>query len=330
MFPSAIAACSWMAAACCVIPMRPVIPSAQLPNARQTESRPKDFAPGVRIDWQRRTVEADARVVMRSGPLELLACRPRSKEHESVLATSAAARNIYLAMGLIGLSQGSPVRYDPSRDRYYPPAGDKLSLRVRFRHDNLTYGIPAEDWLVESKTGKPPKGLAWVFSGSRNLEDGRFAADSEGTVICVVDFDTALISVGELHSPDNEALWLSANTGAIPPIGTECTLLICAASAEKNEIQLSIEENGVLMRNGHAMTAETLRELVGFLENNPDVSRTPHTLILSPRKGVTSEATASVVTRLREAGLDQLTIEIQPHPSTPLFPVNDPKRDRRD
>src|ERR1043166_8218583 len=46
-------------------------------------SRP--FQPGVRIDWEQKAVEIDARVVLREGPLELFACSPQTKEHESIL-----------------------------------------------------------------------------------------------------------------------------------------------------------------------------------------------------------------------------------------------------
>lgn len=63
------------------------------------------------------------------------------------------------------------------------------------------------------------------------MEEGRFGADVEGTVVCVVDFDTALIGVGGLHSADDEQLWLRANPKTIPPRGTKCRLIIAAAEA---------------------------------------------------------------------------------------------------
>ncbi|UCE61208.1 MAG: hypothetical protein JSU63_05560, partial [Phycisphaerales bacterium] len=68
----------------------------------EATSQPRQFAPGVKIDWQRRVVEVDASVVLREGPLELLACSPQTREHESILAVRARPLHIYQAMGLIG------------------------------------------------------------------------------------------------------------------------------------------------------------------------------------------------------------------------------------
>jgi hypothetical protein len=208
----------------------PAPPVPERPT-RVTDS-PQKFAPGVRIDWRRRVVEVDAVVVLRKGPLELLACSPKTREYESILAVSARPMHIFQAMGLIGLEPGSPVRYDDKRDRWPAPKGEALQLRVRYRQDDAERTVPVERWLLDVKHGRPPESLKWVFAGSRTLKSGRFGADVDGTVVCVVDFETALIAPGARHSADNEALWLAANTRAIPPTGTTCTLLIRSAKAE--------------------------------------------------------------------------------------------------
>ena len=77
----------------------------------------RTYAPGVRIDWTRGVIELDARVVLREGLLELFACSPRTREHESIFVVPAQPRRIYEALGLIGMEPGSPVRYDPERDK---------------------------------------------------------------------------------------------------------------------------------------------------------------------------------------------------------------------
>ena len=152
------------------------------------------------------------------------------------LATKASVQarptHIYQAMGLIGLEPGSPVRYDEIEDRWFAPTGELLQLRVRHSDNGTERTIPVERWLVDVKRGHPPELLRWVFAGSRTLKSGRFGADVDGTVVCVVDFETALIAPGARHSADNEALWLAANTKAIPPTGTTCTLRIRSAKSE--------------------------------------------------------------------------------------------------
>ena len=192
----------------------------------------KNFAPGVRIDWPRKAVEVEARVVLREGPLELVLCTVGSKEHESILATAAKPRDIFQAMGLIGLEPGKPVRWDESGKKLLPPEGQKLSLNVHYTADGREVSHPVEKWLMTG-AGKPVQAaLTWVFSGSRVGDEGRLGADAEGTIICVVDFETAVISVGGLHAADDEQLWLRANPQTIPDRGAACRLTIAAVAVE--------------------------------------------------------------------------------------------------
>ena len=90
------------------------------------------------------------------------------------------------------------------------------------KHDDT---MPIERWL-QTSDGDPVDDIHWVFAGSRILDDNRLGAEADGTIICVVDFDTALIAVGQLHSASNDALWLMANPKTIPPVGTPCSLII--------------------------------------------------------------------------------------------------------
>jgi hypothetical protein len=191
----------------------------------------KSFAPGVRIDWKSRMIEVDARVVFRDGPLELFACSPQTREHESVLSVNARPWHIFQAMGLIGLEPGTPVTHNAATDQWHPPRGERIRLAVRYSEGSRLRTVPAERWLRQTESGKTPEGIDWVFAGSRTWSDGRFGADIDGSVACVVDFETALIAVGDLHTADNELLWLEANTAEIPPIGTRCTLLISAGGS---------------------------------------------------------------------------------------------------
>jgi hypothetical protein len=190
------------------------------------ESGLKQYAPGLKIDWSNRRVEIESKVILRKGPLELLACSPQTREHESILVIRPKPLQVYEALGLIGLTPGAPVRYDEAEDRWLPPSGDAVTIHLHYRDDRGAHEVPAAQWLRTTKEEKPPLDMTWVFAGSRKLPDGRFVADLDGTVICLVDFDSALIAVGALHSADNEVLWLEANTEEIPPLETPCTIVI--------------------------------------------------------------------------------------------------------
>jgi len=208
------------------------------------------FAAGVVIDWRVPLVELDARVVLREGPLELLACSPGTREHESILQVPAKPFHIFQAMGLIGLKPGQPVHYDAKKKSWLAASGDALSLRIEYDTSVGRCAVPCQWWFVDLKgqqfTGKMPvlQPINWVFAGSHTYEGKRFGADMEGTIACVVDFDSALIAVGARHSADNDQLWLGARPSAIPPIGTACKLLISAAT--KTNVEVNINPMGKL------------------------------------------------------------------------------------
>jgi hypothetical protein len=265
----------------------------------------KEFAPGVRINWPERTVELEAAVVLRDGPLELLACSPHTREHESILSIRARPLHVFQAMGLIGLRPGSPLRYDEKRDRWLPPTGEVLRLRVRYTDKEAERTVPAERWLVDLEHRRPVKELKWVFAGSRTFESGRFGADLDGTVVCVVDFDTALITVGALHSSDNALLWLAANTEVIPPVGTPCKLLI--GGAAPTTIRIEVDAKGVIRHKGAAVSVAELSRIVdGKAEDSP-----PKLIEITPTGAASDETIASTIENLVGAGVDRGSIKVR-------------------
>ncbi len=267
----------------------------------------KEFQPGVSIDWTHKTVEVGAKVVLKGGSIELLACSARTKEHESILVVKPRPLHVMQAMGLVGLEPGSPTRFDAEKQQGTVPTGERLSLFVRFRDGDVEYTAPVEYWLREVKSGKSADPLPWVYSGSRNLGDGRFAADVDGTVAAVVDFSTSLISIGALHSADNEGLWLEANTEAIPPIGTDCTLLIRGEKISRKVVRLTLDVEGKPRLGELSLSME---QVLNRLKEPPaDGSATS----LEVDAGASAPAhIASFVRSLVESGIDRRRIEIRP------------------
>ncbi|UCC31049.1 MAG: hypothetical protein JSU86_01990 [Phycisphaerales bacterium] len=263
------------------------------------------FAPGVRIDWERRVVEVDAEIVLRKGPLELLACSSHTREHESILVVRARPMNIFQAMGLIGLQPGSPVRYDEEQGRWLAPVGEPVEIKVRYREGENVRTVPVRKWLMDVQRRRPPERISWVFSGSQTFENGRFGADVDGTVVCVVDFDTALITVGALHSADNELLWLEANTEAIPPVGTPCTLLI--RSAAERTIEVKVAADGTLRRRDVPVSIPDLARAVRREKRDAAAI----TVLLQVVPGVPTAKIRPVVDSLVRAGIDRAWIKIE-------------------
>jgi len=318
--------------------------------AQQPTSPPKSpdgvrpFAEGVRIDWPHLMVEMDAEVVLREGPLELFACSPQTREHESILTVSARPLHIYQAMGLIGLTPGKPLRFDEAAKRWEGPTGDRVELRVRYTDESgRTITAYPENWVATAKPQALELTLHWVFAGSTNLSPtspnppsagggderggegstARFAADADGTIACLVDFESALIALEARHSADNEQLWLIANTAAIPPRGTKCTLLI--RSAHRPPVEVDLVDELTVRYKDQSLGAEQLAKL---LRPSPDENR-PARLVIHPTADVSDETAAGFVQRFRESFGGQLVIETRRalQPGDPLPKPNDAPAD---
>lgn len=214
---------------------RPAPPPVQTSKTGRVE-----YAPHIVIDWTAGQVEVESRVGLREGTLELLICSEQTKEHESVLVTAARPRQIYEAMGLLGLEPGNPMQYDPQTAQYTPAAGAPLALEIRYAVKDAGKTVAAHEWLAATDSLKAIAPPSWIFCGSR-VEEDRYLADGDGTIACVVDFDTALIGMAKRHTASDENLWLVANTPAIPAKDTPCTLVIRALETAPMIVRLTPE-----------------------------------------------------------------------------------------
>jgi len=195
------------------------------------------YKPGITLNYEALQVEVDAQVILRQGELELLlwAESPTPKGHETILATKTKPSDIYEALGLMGLTPGSPPWFDFEKSVAHAAKGDAIEVRVRYQRDSQPIEHNICDWVTNKAREAPMERRDWVFCGSRREENGRFAADFEGTVITVVDFPSSLLSLAESHSESNAELWLVANAERIPEIDTPVTVILRAVAIDSDE-----------------------------------------------------------------------------------------------
>ncbi len=247
-----------------------LLPARAAPPAQTADPEPgaaaaRQFMPGVRINWQARAVEVDGTVVLRDGMLELFACLPQTREHESVIRLAGRARDIYQALGLLGVEPGHPPRWDPVAEQVIPAAGPRLLLEVRYPQGGELRTREIHEWLWNGRDDRPAPPVQWVYSGSILADDGSLAADAEGTVVCVVDFDAALIAMPQSYSADNAALWLRPWAERIPPEGTAVVLIIRPLPDDQRTVRLGRYgriwyENQPMTRLALALTLEAERQ----------------------------------------------------------------------
>lgn len=181
--------------------------------------------PALSVDLDRRRVVIEAEVVFRSGPLELVLCPRKTKEHESILAADVPPKLVQLALLMIGARPGRPAEFQP----YKPPLGEPLSISVEYDEAGEKRVVDLREWVRDGRT-KKPLGADFVFAGSRfhkppGVEKAIWLGD-DGDVICVANFPGSVIDIAIPSSTDNSQLVFEAFTEKIPPLGTKVRVTI--------------------------------------------------------------------------------------------------------
>jgi hypothetical protein len=208
-------------------------------EARQLPSKNKTIAPPavdnghpnrvpagknvwLEIDGKQRRVVFNAYVCLREGLLEQLLCRKNTKEHEAILAADVDARDIHRALLITGAKEGSTVRYEP---KFQPPTGTAIRVTLRYEHDGKAVTVPARDWVRNRQTRKALD-HDWVFAGSifatnpLDKDQPPLYGANGGDVICVSNFEDAMLDLPINSSKDNSELEFEAWTDRIPPLET--------------------------------------------------------------------------------------------------------------
>lgn len=175
------------------------------------------------------------------GSLELFACTGRiakdifgnimpngPKTHESVVVIDITPHLLHAALLAAEAEPGRPAVFSP---KFEPPTGEEIAVLVRWKaKDGTIQEKQAGEWIVDEKTGKHFD-EPFVFTGSMfmvNAENGkrRYMADTDGELICVSNFPSAVMDIPiESSSSDLDRLYM-ANEKAVPERGTPVTLIL--------------------------------------------------------------------------------------------------------
>jgi hypothetical protein len=222
----------WALAAVVVAVGHSMTPASQPAASPSQQSTPKKVPIGknvwLEVEGSKRRVVFNAYVCFREGPLEQLLCRKNTKEHEAILAADIDARDIHRALLLTGAKEGSPVRYQP---KFQAPSGSAIRVTLRFEDNGKVKTVAAQQWVRDRQSRKELE-YDWVFAGSVFLDNvfekggpPLYAANG-GDVICVSNFEDAMLDLPINSSKDNSDLEFEAWTDRIPPLDTKVVVIL--------------------------------------------------------------------------------------------------------
>jgi len=214
------------------------------PNAKTAGFR--EVFPHVRVDLAAKMVEFDAKTSPLLIPdanaplmfLEAIACMPDTREHESLLVSTARPSHVHAALLLIGLQPGEPGKWKMENDQLVPvdASGPRLNVEFEWADEDAPHErhrIDPLDWvtntdgrsslrtMIEGETRARP---GWVFAGSIMVKTPHdreiYAADEAGTVMGLATFGGEMIAWSRTISPDagvDVPEWI-ADFNPTPPI----------------------------------------------------------------------------------------------------------------
>lgn len=191
--------------------------------------------PHVEFDAAKKQVRVECEMLAVDAPLEFFCCVKGTNDYEAMVRSEVKPSNLHLALLAIGLKPGQPLQYSEATKRWIPPQGPPLQIMMEYQKDGKTVSVPAWTWMRDVKTKKTAPPFTWVFTGSRIMENGNYAADSTGYLVSIVNFDLTVIDVPQLASSSNDLLEWERNPDTTPKAGAKVTMVIEPAGAEHHE-----------------------------------------------------------------------------------------------
>jgi hypothetical protein len=166
------------------------------------------------IDTEKRELTLNGVVNQDSGMIELVACAPGGKTHESVFVWDVVPYHLQVALLLLGLKNGKSVSVQGDTTL---PIGDSVYVYVSWKEQGRTIEHRAEDVVFDILKNKPMEHTAWIFAGSKLIE-GKFMADVEKSLMTTYR-DPFTILDNPLRGGTDDTIY-RVNTNVVPKKGS--------------------------------------------------------------------------------------------------------------
>ena len=240
---------NWVMLLCFLL--APIAQAAEdAPPAEPPASREPVKLPGLVIDVEHHRVDVDAKVTLRHGLLELVACTTDTKEHESIVMVQAVPMHIHAGLLMLGAKNGNPAMVKPANEEktrwiHLPPRGDKVKVSlvikdekgkpvarpiadfIRRSRENPDSANDAGEQKDDEKKKESPFDI-FIFAGSQVRVDDegnkRYLADEQGHVVSLSTFGDEVLCLPSRYSNENTALIWEVDPTHLPKVGTKVTL----------------------------------------------------------------------------------------------------------
>lgn len=293
------------------------------PDQADGEAR-RDPFPNIHLDKARRRIYVNCTSLQPGQPLELIACSPHGREHESVVVALARPSHIHLTLLAAGFASGHPIGYDEKAEKVIPPTGDRVDMLIQWKDkQGREHTEPIEKWMRNIDPAGIVPDLEWIFTGSVQLDDGRYLADLEGSVVSIANFPDATLDLPGLHSRDQALLEFEANAKTMPPVNTRCTLILLPPA----DLRITLDRFGKVALEGRVVAPDRLK---GRLVSH-HASRDDAFVVVTVSPDAIAADGERLFTTIQEAGFAADRIRRQAPATQPddatgaAFPTNDPR-----
>ena len=181
----------------------------------------------IEFDSATREIVLPAEVNMVKGLLEYALVGEKGKLHESLLSTKARAFDLNVVLLLLNYAPDEAWFVPPAKPKPLaeakPSAQVEVSLRWKSPEGGTEKSARLDEWITDLRTKKPASPTPWVYTGSHLNEEGRFAAEVDGSLIALYHDARALMN-SPREGADNDEQWTPAKE--VPPRGTPVTVVI--------------------------------------------------------------------------------------------------------
>lgn len=190
---------------------------------------------GIAVDKDQKTVRIPAKIAPRKlpnlpeiYPIEVVATWPSPKgvkAHETIVNFDVTPSEVHKALESLGLKAGKPGRGED--------LGHGAELEI-YLDLPAVHGRPAglvriEQCMVSRRTGRPLPNVKWLFTGSA-LKDGKYAADTSGTLIGLYPVTDELVMQSGFTMREEGMMKVETNKAVLPGENTPVALVIKVAS----------------------------------------------------------------------------------------------------